>query len=276
MRYCASVNQLQTPESREAARRANFARSLERDLRGGWHCACSHPSGDREVPDEAALPMRRDAVQAASDTGEIMARQSYADFDIVRIGADDAPESVARALSQRPEVEYAQAPNRFHTTFVPNDPLYSTMQWNLPMLNLERAWDIQPQAGSTITVAVLDTGMAIQNLTITATLPAFRDEFGDRYPALGRRDDSVLGGATTGRRLGCRAHRRALRILSDWNQPSARLRWPWHARQRHDWPADQRQHRHRRSGVQRQADAGEGSGERVGCDFWRRPRNRRK
>jgi serine protease len=59
------------------------------------------------------------------------------------------------------------------------------MQWNLPMLNLERAWDIQPQAGSTITVAVLDTGMAIQNLTIRATLPAFRDEFGNRYPALG-------------------------------------------------------------------------------------------
>jgi serine protease len=104
----------------------------------------------------------------------------------VRLNADADPELVARALSQRPEVEYAQAPHRFHTTFVPNDPLYSTMQWNLPMLNLERAWDIQPQAGSTITVAVLDTGVAYQNLTITATIPAFRDEFGTRYPPLGR------------------------------------------------------------------------------------------
>ena len=37
------------------------------------------------------------------------------------------------------------------------------MQWNLPMLNLERAWDIQPQAGSAITVAVLDSGMAYRN-----------------------------------------------------------------------------------------------------------------
>ncbi len=53
------------------------------------------------------------------------------------------------------------------------------------MLNLEKAWDIQPPAGSSITVAVIDTGMAYQNATITATIPAFRDDQGVRYPALG-------------------------------------------------------------------------------------------
>jgi len=54
------------------------------------------------------------------------------------------------------------------------------------MINMEKAWDIQPQAGSAITVAVIDTGMAYQNATITATLPAFRDGNGRVYPALGR------------------------------------------------------------------------------------------
>ena len=39
------------------------------------------------------------------------------------------------------------------------------------MINLEKAWDIQPQAGSTITVAVLDTGVAYKNATLTATTP---------------------------------------------------------------------------------------------------------
>ena len=42
---------------------------------------------------------------------------------------------------------------------------------------MERAWDIQPQAGSSITVAVIDTGIAYANAmlptTMTVTLPAF-------------------------------------------------------------------------------------------------------
>jgi serine protease len=75
--------------------------------------------------------------------------------------------------------------HRVHALRVPNDPLYLTEQWNLPMINMEKAWDIQPQAGSTITVAVIDTGMAYQNATITANLQAFRDSTGRLYPALG-------------------------------------------------------------------------------------------
>jgi serine protease len=44
---------------------------------------------------------------------------------------------------------------------------------------------MQPAAGSTITVAVLDTGVAFHDATITATIPGFRD--GLRvYPPLGR------------------------------------------------------------------------------------------
>ncbi len=50
--------------------------------------------------------------------------------------------------------------------FVPNDPLYRVQQWNLPLIDMERAWDIQPAAGSSITVAVVDTGLAYQNATI--------------------------------------------------------------------------------------------------------------
>jgi serine protease len=48
------------------------------------------------------------------------------------------------------------------------------------------AWDLQPQAGSSVVVAVLDTGVAYQNATLIENVPAFRDETGARYPALGR------------------------------------------------------------------------------------------
>ena len=135
--------------------------------------------------DDAAMPDRLAALAFATSTGALDARPSYADFDLVRVTAGEDPEAIAQALRGRPEVEYAQAARRLHATMVPNDPLYATLQWNLPLLNLEKAWDIQPQAGSAITVAVIDTGMAYQNATITATIPGFRS--GNLvYPALGK------------------------------------------------------------------------------------------
>jgi serine protease len=128
---------------------------------------------------------RQAAVSAVSRTAAIAPRPGYADFDVVRLDPSEDPESVARAFSERPEVLYAQAAYRVHTLSTPNDPLYASLQWNLPLINIEAAWDLQPQAGSTVTVAVLDTGLAYEDATITATIPSFTDDAGTVYPALG-------------------------------------------------------------------------------------------
>jgi serine protease len=129
---------------------------------------------------------RLSAIADVSPRAVMTAPLDYADFDIVQVSASEDAEAVAQAFSERSDVEYAQVAYTFHKLLVPNDPLYASNQWNLPMLNLERAWDIQPQAGSTITVAVLDSGMAYQNAIFTPTLPPFRDENGRVYPGLGR------------------------------------------------------------------------------------------
>ena len=172
-----------TPDSVESRQRAAVVASLQ-DRAG---TATRYRAGRVIVKfrDEAAMPDRRAAVRAASGTGEIGDRPSFADFDVVRIALDEDAEAAASVLRQRPEVQYAQAAHRIHALMVPNDPLYLTQQWNLPMLNLEKAWDIQPQAGSAITVAVVDTGMAYTNATINTTLPAFTSG-GVKYPALGK------------------------------------------------------------------------------------------
>ncbi|HEY6211809.1 MAG TPA: S8 family serine peptidase [Vicinamibacterales bacterium] len=115
----------------------------------------------------------------------IAQRPEHANFDLVRIDAADDAEVAAETLGYEPSVEYAQAAYRLRPTFVPNDPQYATLQWNLPLLNLEQAWDIQPSAGSSIVVAILDTGLAYTNATVTATIPAFTNR-GVAYPALGR------------------------------------------------------------------------------------------
>jgi serine protease len=133
----------------------------------------------------ATAAARTAAVRAVSRTGAIAQRPSYADFDLIRIDAADDPELIAAALKAQhaDTVENAQAAYRLKPMFRPNDPLYATRQWNLPYLNLEPAWDIQPSAGSDIIVAVLDSGMAYRSALNTTSIPGFTDG-GQDYPPL--------------------------------------------------------------------------------------------
>jgi serine protease len=181
----ALADETHRPASPEALRRAAFRVTADRDGAGVSRQRYRPARLIVRFRDQAGMSERRGAVKAASSAGEILARPSYADFDVVQIGAAEDVEAAAAVLRQRPEVQFAQAAYRKHSTFVPNDPLYSTLQWNLPLVNLEKAWDIQPAAGSSITVAVIDTGMAFENATITANVPGFRDDQGIRYPPLG-------------------------------------------------------------------------------------------
>jgi serine protease len=148
--------------------------------------------GSRYVPgrlivkfrDGVSTASRLSALSAASPTASISERPAYANFDVVRVDQGEDPAAVARMLAGQAGVEYAQPAHRVHTQFVPNDPLYKQYQWNLPLIGMEQAWDVQPQAGSSIIVAVIDTGMAFSNATLTANLPAFSLD-GVQYPALG-------------------------------------------------------------------------------------------
>jgi serine protease len=110
-----------------------------------------------------AQPAMLSAMRAVN--GGMKPRLSYADFDIVTIAADADVEAAAAELRTHDDVEYAQPRYFNHPTLRPNDALYN-LQWNFPAIDMERAWDIQPQAGSEIIVAVLDTGVAMATTTL--------------------------------------------------------------------------------------------------------------
>jgi serine protease len=154
-------------------------------------------------------------VSALSNRGaRVAAQRFYANFDVVSLDQSDDVETAARALAARSDVEYAQPDYRVHPTFKPNDPLYFR-QWNLPDIDMERAWDLQPAAGSSITVAVLDTGVAYTNVTRTFQARAFPR----RREARGRR----AGRAP---------------LSSAWNIDAALARRPIWGRQRFVAPHD--------------------------------------
>ena len=93
---------------------------------------------------------------------------SYANFDILRISPNDDPETTAQLLTADPNVEYAQAAYKISASFQPNDPLFDK-QWNMAALGMPRAWDINPGATENVTIAILDTGVAWRDQTISVT-----------------------------------------------------------------------------------------------------------
>jgi serine protease len=117
----------------------------------------------------------------------MVAPLSNADFDVMLLQAGDDAESVARRLNAQPDVEYAQARYRAQLLFTPNDPLYR-LQWNYPILDMERAWEMNPGATPAITVAVLDSGVAYRSATLRFTAVAWRRDDGVLMPALGTLD----------------------------------------------------------------------------------------
>jgi serine protease len=172
------------PGSPDLPRRDALGRTLRADRVGR--------AGGRYAPgrlvvkfrDGVSADARRAALAAAAPAAAIGARPSFADFDVATADPSVDVEAVADALMRRPEVEYAQAAYRWSTRFTPNDPYYTQLQWNFPLIQVDRAWDIQPAAGSTMTVAIIDSGVAYQSATITADIPAFTQD-GVDYPALG-------------------------------------------------------------------------------------------
>ena len=116
--------------------------------------------------------------------GRATADLPYASFDVVALDDTSDPEAVALRLAAQPDVEYAQARYRVRPMFRPNDPFYS-LQWNFPALDMERAWDINGGSSSSVTVAVLDSGLAYTNtaLDFVQSTPQSIDDV--VFPALG-------------------------------------------------------------------------------------------
>ena len=183
------------PRSRDALRRQSIrAASRIPDRYGASGARYANGRVIVKFKDGISAATRLAVLPTVSRTGTMTSRALSQNFDIVQTADGEDAEATARAFRARGDVEYAQAAYRVYPLFVPNDAFYP-MQWNLPLLDMERAWDIQRAAGSAITVAVVDTGIAYGAFTMNYTAGAFSvDAAGDvnppgspgtAYPALG-------------------------------------------------------------------------------------------
>jgi serine protease len=124
-------------------------------------------SGDDELAGEIAVDLRDDVsaddvadldrkygvvLRADSAWGATHDKIDIADVDVAN------EDSILAKLSSDPRVESAERMALVRASFVPNDPLYESKQWNLKRVGAETAWDYT--CGRGVTVAVIDTGVA--------------------------------------------------------------------------------------------------------------------
>jgi len=76
-------------------------------------------------------------------------------FAVMQVPEGTVAQKIAQ-LQQDPSIEHATPNYVMHLYSTPNDPYYAE-QWNLPLINVESAWDIS--IGTGVTVAVVDTGV---------------------------------------------------------------------------------------------------------------------
>jgi serine protease len=144
------------------------APSARADVDGTTDPTFGAEGGEGDAIDgELAIDLRDDAT--AADVADLSARfgvsmrpssawstthdkLEVADVDPAR---EDA---LIDALSGDPRVEHAERMALYRETFVPNDPLYASKQWNLRRVGAESAWSYS--CGQGVTVAVIDTGVA--------------------------------------------------------------------------------------------------------------------
>ena len=107
----------------------------------------------------------------------------FTDFVLLKLDASVEPEEVAAELGRRPDVDYAQPSYLRQPLFVPNDPFFP-QQWNLSTINMERAWDINNGATQEIIVAVIDSGVAFEDIALEYQAGPFTSG-GAPYPPLG-------------------------------------------------------------------------------------------
>ena len=129
----------------------------------------------------APTSVQRDAARALG--ARIVETMLFGDAVVLGLEPGMDVEAVALEMSTRSDVEYAQPNYLRQALFTPDDPLFN-LQWNLPLMGMERAWDISPGAGESVTVAVIDSGLALQDAQIMFTAEEF-SLGGLSFPALG-------------------------------------------------------------------------------------------
>lgn len=112
------------------------------------------------------------AIRAAG--GRVAERAPGARFLVAEPPAGDSGERFAETLAADSAVRFVESQTVIRAFAGTNDPAYSS-QWNIPMIGVPAAWAVTSGA-ATVTVAVIDTGVDLDNLDLAGRLDTANDK----------------------------------------------------------------------------------------------------
>jgi serine protease len=149
------------------------------------------------IPGEVLIKFRKGvvanghqrALNALRSRPSITALRWVGELALLRDSVEPNAHVLAKLLSAQPDVMYAE-PNYIYTlpkerafasrpfstgarpAFTPNDPDFN-LQWNFGanVLNMRAAWDVNPGGDPDVIVAVVDTGITVDTLTLNLPIP---------------------------------------------------------------------------------------------------------
>jgi serine protease len=148
-------------------------------------------AGPRYASDEILVKFKNGVTEnkkaaVIQNLGALRFNNSYNKrFCVVKI-PDGMVAAMVKLFSRNPAVTCVTPNYYLDLYFVPDDPYY-TEQWNLPLINMESAWDISTGAG--VIVAVVDTGI---NTSFHLGADGFGNRLLDGYNAILRIKGSTV------------------------------------------------------------------------------------
>lgn len=89
-------------------------------------------------------------------------------IEVITLDAGADFKAALQSYAELEEVEYAQPNYRYHLLSTPNDPSYGSL-WGMLKIQAPAAWDTRTSASS-VTVAVIDTGIAYSHPDLAANM----------------------------------------------------------------------------------------------------------
>lgn len=108
----------------------------------------------KTIPNETALAEIKESIR-----GDVKKRLDH--YWVFESKTKSGEEMIAY-FNAREDVEYAEPNYILLPNEWPNDPLYTRYQWNLPMINAERGWEIS-RGNEEVIIAVIDTGVDLNH-----------------------------------------------------------------------------------------------------------------
>ncbi len=97
-----------------------------------------------------------------SHHASVLYTSSYANFKVIKIPPGKTVEEMVKLYRENPLVEYAEPNYIAYACWIPDDPFFP-YQWHLYQIGMPSAWEIEQGGDSSVTVAVIDTGIAYED-----------------------------------------------------------------------------------------------------------------